>query len=206
MEKRDKIFRHAAHHEAMQPELHEYADALEFQDEYPLSKEALRMDSLIIKKTKNIEIKKNIGRIFKGHNLVEFKSESDSLRSNLNLANVKSFMQEERTQSLLNEKSVLMDRIIKANPEPFKEAFNMHTEALRNFFLEHAEENGWLDDHDKEIAQKTAQETALETARETAREMLRYDIPPDKVAKITKLPLETVLSLSTELDPLPAGA
>jgi len=78
----------------------------------------------------------------------------------------------------------------------------MHTEALRNFFLEHAEENGWLDDHDKEIAR----EAARETARETAREMLRYDIPPDKVAKITKLSLETVLSLSTELDPIPAGA
>ena len=44
-----------------------------------LSKEALKMDVLIIKKEKDVEIDKNIGKIFKGYNIFEYKSETDYL-------------------------------------------------------------------------------------------------------------------------------
>jgi hypothetical protein len=37
------------------------------------------MDVLIIKKDKGVRIEKNIGRIFKGHNIFEYKSETDYL-------------------------------------------------------------------------------------------------------------------------------
>ena len=57
-------------------------DLLEFQDEYPLSKEALIMDVLVIKKKLGERIDKNIGRIFKTYNVFEFKSETDSLTVN----------------------------------------------------------------------------------------------------------------------------
>ena len=73
-----KIYWHEAHHEALQLELHEYKDSLEFDDEFLLNKEALRMDTLIIKKNKDIQIDKNIGKIFRNHNIVEYKSETDS--------------------------------------------------------------------------------------------------------------------------------
>ena len=72
MDVKDKIYWHDAHHEALQLELHEYADVLEFKKEHQLSKEALRMDTLVIKKLKNIQIDKNIGRIFRNHNIVEY--------------------------------------------------------------------------------------------------------------------------------------
>jgi len=36
------------------------------------------MDTLIIKKNKEISIEKNIGKIFKSHNIVEYKSETDN--------------------------------------------------------------------------------------------------------------------------------
>ena len=36
------------------------------------------VDLLIIKKPRNVDIRKNIGRIFKGHNIIEYKSPSDS--------------------------------------------------------------------------------------------------------------------------------
>ncbi|MCL2199770.1 MAG: 3-isopropylmalate dehydrogenase [Defluviitaleaceae bacterium] len=75
---KDKIYWHDAHHEALQLELYEYADALEFKKEHALSKEALRMDSLVIKKVKDVKILKNIGKIFKNHNIVEYKSENDN--------------------------------------------------------------------------------------------------------------------------------
>ncbi|MCL2187357.1 MAG: hypothetical protein FWC16_00965 [Defluviitaleaceae bacterium] len=78
MDENNKIYWHGAHHEALQLELYEYADALEFISEYTLSEEALRMDTLVIKKVKDVKIEKNIGKIFKTHNIVEYKSEKDS--------------------------------------------------------------------------------------------------------------------------------
>jgi len=78
LDERGKIFWHEAFYEALQLEFHQYQDALEFDNEYRLSEEALRMDVLVIKKNRDIQIEKNIGRIFKGHNIFEFKSELDS--------------------------------------------------------------------------------------------------------------------------------
>lgn len=78
MDIKDKIYWHDAHHEALQLELHEYEDALEFRKEYELSKESLRMDTLVIKKIKDVQIDKNIGKIFRNHNVVEYKSELDN--------------------------------------------------------------------------------------------------------------------------------
>ena len=78
MDEQEKIYWHGAHFEALQLELHEYLDALSFKKEHELSKEALRMDTLIIKKIRDVEIAKNIGKIFKNHNIVEYKSETDN--------------------------------------------------------------------------------------------------------------------------------
>ena len=60
-------------------ELHDYQDVLTFENEHQLSKEALKMDVLIIKKSKDVQITKNFGRIFRTHNVFEYKSETDSL-------------------------------------------------------------------------------------------------------------------------------
>ena len=74
-----KIFWHEAHYEAVKLDLREYLDQLSISVEYLLTQEALTMDMLIIKKEPSLEIAKNIGRIFRTHNIVEYKSEEDSL-------------------------------------------------------------------------------------------------------------------------------
>ena len=79
MEKRDKIYWHDAFFEALQLELNHYRDSLDFDNEHHLSREALIMDVLVIKKKSEERIDKNIGKIFKTHNIFEFKSEKDSL-------------------------------------------------------------------------------------------------------------------------------
>ena len=77
--KQDKIYWHDAFYAALQLELHDYKDALTFEDEYQLSKEALIMDVLIIKKIADKKIDKNIGQIFKNCNIFEYKSETHNL-------------------------------------------------------------------------------------------------------------------------------
>ena len=76
---RDKTYWHDAFFEALQLELHQYLEVLEFDYEHQLSKQALIVDVLVIKKEHGIEIEKNIGKIFKTINLFEFKSEKDGL-------------------------------------------------------------------------------------------------------------------------------
>ncbi|MCL2171389.1 MAG: hypothetical protein FWB71_04490 [Defluviitaleaceae bacterium] len=78
-EDKDKIYWHDAFYAAIQLELHDYEDVLIFESEYQLSQEALSMDMLVIKKSADAVIDKNIGRIFLGHNIFEYKSEKDNL-------------------------------------------------------------------------------------------------------------------------------
>ena len=52
---------------------------LEFQREYNLSKEPVRMDLLIIKKLSDVRIENERGHIFKKFNVVEYKNPDDAL-------------------------------------------------------------------------------------------------------------------------------
>lgn len=79
MEEEKRIQWHPAFDAAMQIELEEEAGNLIFEPEHLLSKKPLQMDLLIIKKNRNIAIKKNIGQIFRRYNVIEYKSPDDNL-------------------------------------------------------------------------------------------------------------------------------
>jgi hypothetical protein len=80
--KHDKLKWHPAFLQAVQQELFDYRDSLEFKYEYQLTSEPLRIDLIIIKKPKSIVIDKNIARIFRTDNLLEYKSPADYLSVN----------------------------------------------------------------------------------------------------------------------------
>ena len=64
-----KLQWHAAFFAEIQIELAEDADKLVFENEHQLSTKPMSIDVLIIKKVKDEPIRKNIGRIFQGHNI-----------------------------------------------------------------------------------------------------------------------------------------
>jgi hypothetical protein len=64
---------HPAFAQAIKHELEDSKDALTFETEYQLTTEPLRIDVLIVKKKRNVVIKKNIGQIFRGFNIIEYK-------------------------------------------------------------------------------------------------------------------------------------
>ena len=68
---------HPAFVEALQMELEDYRDYLEFHPEYQLTSEPLRIDCVVIKKAPDLVIKKNIAAIFREANLLEYKSPDD---------------------------------------------------------------------------------------------------------------------------------
>ena len=70
---------HPAFCGATEWEFKQNRDDLTFEPEHLLSKEPLRMDMLIIKKSPNAVIQNEIGKIFRQHNVVEFKGSGDSL-------------------------------------------------------------------------------------------------------------------------------
>jgi len=75
----ERIAWHPAFFEAIQMELEEYGQDLQFISEYPLNTEPLRIDVIIIKKHKDVVIEKNIGTIFKKVNILEYKSPEDNV-------------------------------------------------------------------------------------------------------------------------------
>jgi hypothetical protein len=68
---------HPAFVQAIKLELEPYRDALEFIPEYQLTTEPLEIDVVIVKKEADLVIEKNIARIFRGTNLLEYKSPDD---------------------------------------------------------------------------------------------------------------------------------
>lgn len=73
---------HPAFYGALHLELAENKNDLEFTEEYILNTLPLQVDTLIIKKKRVREIKNEIGKIFRTHNLIEYKSPDDSLNFN----------------------------------------------------------------------------------------------------------------------------
>lgn len=70
---------HPAFYASLQIELEEEADKLIFENEHQLGTKPKQIDVLIIKKNSKEQIHKNIGRIFREHNIVEYKSPDDYL-------------------------------------------------------------------------------------------------------------------------------
>ena len=75
----DATYWHPAFYAGIQIELEEDADNLVFENEHQLGKKPMEIDVLIIKKETDRPVKKNIGRIFKKYNIIEYKSPDDSL-------------------------------------------------------------------------------------------------------------------------------
>jgi len=82
MSKELKTQWHPAFVSAMQLELKEDAQYLNFTSEYNLNTKPLEVDLLIVKKEKDVELKNEIGKIFRKHNIVEYKSPDDSMNLN----------------------------------------------------------------------------------------------------------------------------
>ena len=76
--KDSKVQWHPAFDAALQIELGDEAKYLTFEPEHLLSKKPMQID-VLVKNEKNIKITKNIGRIFRQHNIVEYKSPEDYL-------------------------------------------------------------------------------------------------------------------------------
>ncbi len=73
---------HPAFCSAMKLELKDDAEHLDYQNEYNLNTKPLQIDLLIVKKIKEVELKNQIGKLFRTHNIVEYKSPEDSLNVN----------------------------------------------------------------------------------------------------------------------------
>lgn len=77
--KETKIQWHPAFIAAMELELKQNRNDLIFEKEYNLNTKPLEIDLLVIKKNASVQIASEIGRIFRRHNILEYKSPEDHL-------------------------------------------------------------------------------------------------------------------------------
>ncbi len=78
----EKLQWHPAFAAALRITLSDEMEYLDLREEYLLSKAPPKIDVLVIKKLKEVSIQKKIGRIFRGHNIIEYKSPEDYLSVN----------------------------------------------------------------------------------------------------------------------------
>ena len=74
-----KIQWHPGFVAAINLELAENRDDLIYEKEYNLNTKPLEIDLLVIKKDKDVQIANEIGRMFKGHNILEYRSPEDRM-------------------------------------------------------------------------------------------------------------------------------
>lgn len=79
MEIEDKKQWHPVFCAAMELELREDNDILNYDREHNLSKKPLQIDLLVIKKEPDRKLKNEIGDFFLGHNIIEYKSPGDKM-------------------------------------------------------------------------------------------------------------------------------
>lgn len=78
-EKKKLLQWHPAFFAVMQIELAEDVENLTFENEHQLSTKPMAIDALIIKKEQDIPVQKNIGKIFRKYNIMEYKNPGDYL-------------------------------------------------------------------------------------------------------------------------------
>ena len=74
----EKIQWHPAFDAALQIEFGDEAKYLEFDPEHLISKKPMQID-VLVKNKKHVKLRKNIGRIFRQYNIIEYKSPEDDL-------------------------------------------------------------------------------------------------------------------------------
>ena len=79
MDTPDKIQFHPGFYGAAELEFRLETAEIEFNIEYNLSKEPLRVDLLVVGKQNDIQLENEAGRIFKRYNIIEYKSPDDGL-------------------------------------------------------------------------------------------------------------------------------
>ena len=79
IEKTQKTQWHPAFVGGIKISLLEYSDELEYDPEYQLTKGPLYTDLLVIRKNSAGVLNNDIARIFRGHNVIEYKSPDDAL-------------------------------------------------------------------------------------------------------------------------------
>jgi len=185
-----KTLWHTAFFQAIQQELSDYKDSLEFKYEHPLAEQPLRIDLLIIKKPQIIESRK----LPEGENLW-----LKSLAKDLQAVSAGSIIDE--VQKCGNEASLgaYLDVLWRANPKAFSEAETMARK--RETFEEVYTKNGVIPGYIEQGRVQGREEGRVQGLEQgltaAARNAMSKGLPIDVIHDITGLDIETIKQLGS---------
>lgn len=70
---------HSGYYGAFALEFMENDADLVYETEHQLNHDPIRVDLLVVKKTREVQIANELGKVFRGHNILEYKSEGDAI-------------------------------------------------------------------------------------------------------------------------------
>lgn len=123
---------HPAFYAGLQIELEEDRENLIFENEHQLSTKPMEIDVLVVKKEKDLPVRKNIGQIFRMYNIIEYKSPSDYL---IDYSDAEELIREYGKHKNEQLYASVLDIIVRANKKKFEEVKVM-CDALKELMME----------------------------------------------------------------------
>lgn len=130
-----KIQWHPGFVAAMNLEFAKDREGLIFEKEYNLNTKPLEIDLLVIKKEASVQIANEIGNLFKGHNIMEYKSPEDSLdidafyKAGAYASLYKSYGE---TTDAIKAEEVTVSLVRESRPESLFQYFREHDHTVSN--------------------------------------------------------------------------
>ena len=131
-EKPEVLQWHPAFYAGLQIELEEDRENLIFENEHQLSTKPMEIDVLVVKKEKDLPVRKNIGQIFRMYNIIEYKSPSDYL---IDYSDAEELIREYGKHKNEQLYASVLDIIVRANKKKFEEVKVM-CDALKELMME----------------------------------------------------------------------
>jgi len=184
-----KLHWHPAFFKAMQLELIDFRDSLEFRYEHSLTFEPLQY----LDEVRGYTVEETSPGIYqiKGDYLpiqiIESKKLPDgesfwlnALRNDLEARRLSAILKEREKRGPEAPLEAYIDIILRANPKVFKEVYEMEFEVYKKLFKDAGIVPKWV----------------VETQEKTARNLLARRMPIEDIAQVTELPIEKVRSLA----------
>lgn len=129
---------HPAFYAGLQIEFASEADKLIFENEHHIGTKPKQIDVLVIKKETDTPIEKNIGRMFRKHNIIEYKSPTDTLNIDdfyLVHAYACLYKSDTNTVNAISAQDITITLVCPHYPR----SLIKHFKKVRNFKIQHVE-------------------------------------------------------------------
>lgn len=195
---------HPAFCSAIKLELMEDDMYLDYQNEYNLNTKPLQIDLLIVKKIREVEIKNEIGKLFRTHNIIEYKSPKDSMNVSTFLKVIAYACLYKTHEKYVNDiklDDITVTLVREAKPEKMfgDSVLQVALKENEKLFDKMRRENKDMCDALRKLMEPEMKEALAQQRKEIILKFLNAGNSAEDISRIMQIPLEEVRGAEKEM-------